>query len=155
MVVTCVCGRPFEAKRKNARYCSDRCRQRAHRNPAAVAAAAKELAKPVKAVRAGKSGASKNAASPKRRSSSKQPPAATLYDATRTELAAAGRATSPLGMAALALAHGIESPLETGSGRASMVREFRATLAAALADSQPAASPLDELRAKRDAKRRA
>jgi hypothetical protein len=33
------CGRPFEAKRATARYCSDLCRKRAQRRPAAAAPA--------------------------------------------------------------------------------------------------------------------
>jgi hypothetical protein len=71
-----------------------------------------------------------------------------LLEAVRRELVAAGRESSALGVAALALAAQIDA-----APRADLVKEFRATLAAAVDGAQAAASPLDELRARRDAKR--
>lgn len=111
------CGREFEARRSNAKYCSDTCRQRGHRNP-----------KPSVDVDPGQG--------------------SSLVEAARVELAAVGREGSALGLAALALAAQISV-----SPRADLVREFRATLAAAVDGAASVASPLDELRARRDRKR--
>jgi hypothetical protein len=47
------------------------------------------------------------------------------------------------------------SVFDTGGGLAALSKELRAVMAAALLNAAVAANPLDELRARRDAKRRA
>ena len=122
------CGTTYEPKRSNSRYCSGRCRTRASRsgrNGARVVPLAPVVA---------------------------EVPVGSVVDATRAELEAAGRAESPMGMAALALAARIDSQQDTGSGLAAAVRALGETLAAALKGAE-AASTLDELKARRRAKR--
>ncbi|MFJ2719378.1 hypothetical protein [Streptomyces sp. NPDC087437] len=127
------CGESFEAKRKSARFCSDRCRMRAHRRPTE-----REQTTPV----------------------TSQPPVQreddpeSLTAAARSELAAVGRERTAAGQAVLALARRIDAnSSETGSSLAALVREFRAALAGALEGAGAAVDPVDELRARRDRKR--
>lgn len=122
------CGSGFEAKRAAARYCSARCRQRAHRKPAPDAGA-EVAALPAEAA------------------------TESLARATRAELEAANRLHTAIGQAALVLARRIDSAgAETGSSLAALTREHRATLAEALRDVKSAADPLDELRMRRERK---
>ena len=72
--------------------------------------------------------------------------------ATLRELEAAGRADSSVGLAALGLAARIDTAADTGASMAALVREYRATMAEAVRGASVAASPLDELRRRRDAK---
>lgn len=73
--------------------------------------------------------------------------------ATMLELADAGRLGTPLGQAALVLARRIDrSHLDTGAGVASLAKQLQATLAAATADAEVEDDPVDEVRARRDAK---
>ena len=119
-----VCSETFEAKRNTAKYCSTRCRTRASRQPKPEA----DLPVPVD-------------------------PDTELWTATLRELAAAGRAGSASGQAALLLARRLDSRLmETGSSVAAMVREHRAALADAVKGGRRAANPMDELRARRERK---
>jgi glycerate-2-kinase len=128
-----VCGEPFEAKRKTARFCTDRCRMRAHRRPAET-----EQTPPV--------------ASPDR--GERQEDAVSLAQAAQAELQAAGREATAVGRAVLALARRIDANAsETGSSLAAMVREFRAAHADALKGAGEAGDPVDELKARRDRKR--
>lgn len=132
-----VCGETFEAKRKTARFCSDRCRMRAHRRPAET-----EQTPPV----------TPPVASPDR--GGLQNDAASLAQAAQTELQAAGRETTAVGQAVLALARRIDANTsETGSSLAAMVREFRAAHADALKGAGETGDPVDELKARRDRKR--
>ena len=131
-----VCGDPFEAKRPAAKFCGDRCRQRAHRRPEAAAqakvldVAAEQEAEPTPSLLKGP---------------------VTL--ATSAELVAAGRLETALGQAALALARRIDFPTtDTGSALAALVREHRATLVEAVKDAEKAADPLDQLRLRRERK---
>lgn len=73
--------------------------------------------------------------------------------ATLTELTAAGRESSALGRAALALAGRIDAQADTGSALASAVKQLEATLAAATKGTRVQRTALDELRERRDAKR--
>jgi hypothetical protein len=75
-----------------------------------------------------------------------------VTDATRAELESAGRQDTSLGRSALALAARIDTNLDTGSALASAVRALGETMAAALKGAEPASS-LDELKARRRAKR--
>lgn len=127
------CGEDFEARRKTAKFCSDRCRMRAHRRPADS-----EQPTPV--------------ASPA--PAEREDDSESLTQAARAELEAAGRERTAAGRAVLALARRIDANAsETGSSLAAMVREFRATLAGALAGAGEAGDPVDELKARRDRKR--
>lgn len=75
-------------------------------------------------------------------------------DAAVEALEDAGRLSTPAGAAALVLARRIDSATDTGSALAALVREFRATMTEALAQSAVADS-VDEMKARRDAKLRA
>lgn len=122
-----VCPAEFDAKRAAARYCSERCRKRAQRQPG------KAAAPPLP-----------------------PDPGAELYSATLAELTAAGRVPSAAGQAALLLARRIDaSQGETIAGLAAAVKQHGATLADAVKDGRAAASPLDELRARRESNRAA
>lgn len=131
MRVTCsACGLGFDAKSPQARYCSARCRQRGSR---AGRASVSQIMAP--------------------KPSGVDGP---LTAATRQALVSAGREGSPHGIAALLLAQRLDHPTgDTGSAVASMVREHRATLEQATRGVALVGDPLDELRARRDAKRNA
>lgn len=122
------CGREYVAKRSSSRFCSDRCRKRAQRAPGGSLTPA--VALPVTG-----------------------PPVA-LVAAVRRELESADRLDTVLGQQALDLARRVEdSSGETGAGLASLSKELRTVMTAAMAGVETAASPLDELRARRDRKR--
>jgi hypothetical protein len=127
-----MCPTEFEAKRASAKYCSERCKKRAQRRPGGTKTA-EVLALPAEPTR--------------------DPEGDWLAQATEAELRNAGRLSSAIGQAALALARRIDaSGGETGSALASLVREHRATLAEAVKDAAKAADPLDELRNRRERK---
>ena len=115
------CGAPFAARRRDARFCSDRCRKRARRRGVRLAAV------PVTHVDR------------------------ELVAATHRELVAAGRVDTALGAMALQLARRIEAPGESGSGMAALSKELRAVMADVVKDAATGPDPLDELRARRDA----
>jgi hypothetical protein len=116
-----MCPAEFDAKRAAAKYCSERCRKRAQRQPAPAAA----LPMPAD-------------------------PDSELWSATLAELAVAGRVNCASGRAALALARRIDAGGDTGSAVASMVREHRAALADAVKGQMAAVNPMDELRLRRE-----
>ena len=125
-----VCEETFEAKRATAKYCSGRCRKRNQRGGGAAKAKERGAERP--------SGVGSVAA------------------ATLIELQEASRLQTPLGQAALALAHRLDmSQMDTGAGVASLAKQLEATLAAATADAEVAADPIDELKAARERKRHA
>jgi hypothetical protein len=127
------CGKPFEAKRAAAKYCGATCRKRASRSPDAIRA---------KAARSG-AGPTVVEMGEQARDRERGP----LLEATTTELEKAGRLTSPAGQAALALAQRIDyGGAETGSAMASLVREYRATMADALKGAEAANDELDQIR---------
>lgn len=120
------CQGLYEAIRQTSRFCSPRCRQRAQRGhvvPLAARTPEPEFYVP-----------------------------AALYAATLAELTAAGRESSALGVAALSVASRVDSGQDSGSAVASLVREWRTTLAAAT-DGVKTGSHVDELREKRQARR--
>lgn len=122
---TCqVCGRDYEAKRKDSTACSATCRsRRRHRSTTGSA---------------GGSGGNP------------------LVAATRAELEAAGKVDTMLGQLALALAGRLRSEM---TGVSALSRELRAVTAAAVGSATPGApaagagDAVDELRARRNAKR--
>jgi hypothetical protein len=77
-----------------------------------------------------------------------------LVAAVVAELTAAGREGSALGVQAIHLAQRLDlSRFDTGGGLAALSKELRAVMAAALQNAAVAADPVDELKARRDAKR--
>lgn len=120
---TCdVCGRDFEAKRKDAKTCSATCRSNK-----------RNLSAPPDPDEVGSN---------------------SLVKATTAELAAAGKVDTMLGQLAISLAGRMSG---TTTGLAALSKELRSVIDAALGVKTPGAAPVtddvDELRARRDAKR--
>ena len=127
-----VCGVTYEAKRPNAKFCSDTCRkrhQRGARKPerpevAPVADIARSIGE--------------------------------IEESTAAALDETGRLETPLGRTALRLARRLDDPeRETGQGLASLAKQFEAVFTSATAGVDVEDDPIDELRAARDRKRRA
>lgn len=140
------CGKEFEAKRRTARFCSERCKKRAQRRPggSGTSAAARRV----------------EAAVSQRVPDAAPAPAEVrgeLTESVRAALEAAGRLGDPSGQVALVLAGRIEDGTgETGSSLASMTRELRAAVADALKDAggksaDPGEDELEKARARRRA----
>ena len=133
------CARTFTAQRQVARFCSVACRN------AAAAARAKGLPE------------AKAAPKPKRTRKAKPTPEADApvgtLGAVLAELRGAGRLDSSAGQAAVALARRIDDGAESSAGLAALTRELRAAMAEALARAEAAGDALDELRARREARR--
>lgn len=123
MKLSCAsCGNGFEAKRRNARFCSDRCRTRGRRGHlVAVPPVVDE-------------------------DSTDAAPVGGVTSSTRAALAKAERESTPLGQAALILAARIDSQRDMGSGLAALTREWRATFEAAVAGVAVVGDPVDKLR---------
>ena len=151
------CGEVFEAKRDTARYCSTRCRVRAHRKRKT------EMPESVKQATA-------SAVVGRLMDEDEEPPREapaegrvivddvpmSVYQATQDELRKAGKVGTVAGQSALALAARIDNPaLDTGSALAGMVKQLEATLAGVLADKDDGGDELDELRRRREERRRA
>jgi hypothetical protein len=130
------CGQPFAPASKRARFCSVKCRTQATR--ARATGQPESIAKP------------KRARKPK--AQAEDFPAGTL-GAVIAELTAAGRLQTSAGQAAVALASRIDAGAESSSGLAALTREMRAAMAEATANVAQAGDALDELRAKREARR--
>jgi hypothetical protein len=69
------------------------------------------------------------------------------------ELTEAGRLQTSAGQAAVALASRIDAGAESSSGLAALTREMRAAMAEATANVAQTGDALDELRARREARR--
>ncbi len=127
MQKTCeACGDPFEAKRPSRKTCGERCRKRMQRQPSAEV---------VRLHASGQPG--------------QQSLAGSLTAATQRGLTDADRLDTELGQAAMLLARRLDDvgPGETGAGMAALVKEYRATLADALKDSdRKAEGTVDEIR---------
>jgi hypothetical protein len=122
------CGLTYEAHTAASKYCSPRCRLRAHRSPA-------------KAVDA-------PTAPPRDLSASG------LVIATTTALESAHVLDSVLGQVAVEIAGRIVNPAETGAAVAALAKQLRETMTAALDGSEVVVvDPLDDLRSRRDRKR--
>lgn len=121
-----LCGASFATKSPRAKWCSEACRKRHDRAQARL-----EVVRELPPSRDGR-----------------------VAETTRAKLEAAGQLGSPLGAAAVALAQRIDgvSLFDTGSALAALVRELRATLAEATKGTIVANDPIDELRARREAK---
>lgn len=127
------CGKQFTAKRRTAKYCTEKCKKRTQRAPKLAAVT------PIPA--------------PDRAS---EPVGSGMAEQTERELRDADRLDTALGQAALSLARRIDSSqLDTGSSFASLHREFRAARAAALEGAKKTESKLEELRRRRAERREA
>lgn len=130
------CAQPFSAASKRARFCSVKCRTQATRARAAGQPESLTPAKPKRIVKA-------------------KPEAVTTgaLGAVLDELQAAGRLQSSAGQAAVALARRIDDGAESSAGLAALTREMRAAMAEALSRAEATGDALDELRARREARR--
>ena len=127
---TCeMCGAAFEAKTDRARVCGERCKKRAQR--ARGAAPSVPLAV---------------------RDTSPADGLPSNVEVTREVLEAAERLRTPAGVGALTLAAKLDMGTDTGSALAALQKQHMAALEEALRDAKVAASPLDELRARREAR---
>lgn len=134
-----VCGKPFDAKRRTAKYCSNEHRVQAQRGAATGTATVVAL------------GVVPAPPDEPRREREPGP----LEAAARAELEAVGRAETLAGGLVLALARRIDQagPEDTGSGIAALSKELRASLAAAVAGAETA-DDIDQVRRQREEKRR-
>lgn len=91
---------------------------------------------------------------PRQAADKTDPPTAcgSIHAATLATLEQAGRTDTPLGATALLLAQRLDADQDSGSAMAAMAKQLGATLEDATRGAQIAMSPLDELRARRDAK---
>lgn len=137
MTATCArCGADFETRRRSARWCSDRCRTQASR-----------------ARKAGKPDTVKPEPKAKPRKARPVEVEVGVTPAVIRELAAAGRGETSAGRAAVALARRIDDGAESSAGLAALTRELSCRMAEALADVETVADSIDELRARREARR--
>ena len=81
------------------------------------------------------------------------PTAVLLVDATRDILAEYGRESHPLGLAALEVARSLADVNTPASAKAALAKQLEASLSAATKGAKVAANPVDDIRARRDAKR--
>jgi ABC-type transporter Mla subunit MlaD len=132
------CGVGFQARSVKARFCSDKCRSRARYRREVLKVPESPKAKP----------APKRTRKPKAADS----PTGTL-GAVVAELTEAGRLQTSAGQAAIALASRIDAGAESSAGLAALTRELSARMAEATANVAQAGDALDELRAKREARR--
>jgi len=125
------CGRSYTGRRASSRFCGGTCGKRSQRARAAGI--------PLRAAT----------------SDDREAAPSELERAVARELEAVGRLGSVAGQIALELAYRVASGHETGAAVAALVKELRATMAAAMAGLAPAPDALDELRARRDLNRSA
>lgn len=121
------CGRSYEAKRKTSRYCGSLCRTRASRaggsKPKIVG-----LPAPSPGDLAGESPGT--------------PVPAGFVGSVQLELEQAGRLHTVLGQQAIVLAEQMLRPINTGASVASLSKEFRAVMAAAMEGAKVEADPV-------------
>ena len=140
MLITCAtCSSDFEARSSRARFCSSKCRTAAHYRRTKLGAPEAINPPPAKAKRT-------------RKSKPGESPTGTLA-AVIAELTEAGRLQTSAGQAAIALATRIDAGAESSAGLAALTREMSARMAEATANVAQAGDALDELRAKREARR--
>jgi hypothetical protein len=139
MEATCArCAQTFSTSSRRARFCSPKCR--------------------TQATRARAKGEPETVAAPKPKRTRKAKPQAEAVStgtlgAVVAELQAAGRLDSSAGQAAVALARRIDDGAESSAGLAALTREMRAAMAEALSGAEATGDALDELRARREARR--
>jgi len=121
------CGADFNAASTKAIYCGSICRKAAFR--ARASGEVVDLPRPAV---------------------SDRPPARSLVESVRTELAGLGAAGSPEGLALMALAERIDMRDDSAAALAAAVREFRAQLGAVrLSHSLPEPDIIDDLARRR------
>jgi hypothetical protein len=130
-----VCAQPFEAKRRDARYCGSVCKMRAHRAGGSVTTMAGDVG-----------------GVPDVGSSASE---VTLVDVVRRELVAAGRLDSFAGQRALTLAERILSPVTSAGAVAGLDKRLSVARAEALAGMIVEADAVDEFTARLREKQKA
>lgn len=123
------CERRYEARNAQSRYCSPSCRT--------LAARERKAGKVISDVTV-----------------EVTPRASAVTSSVEVTLAKAGRLSHPSAQAALSLARRIDEGAESSAGHAALVREMRAALAEALDRVKVSSDPVDELRSRREARRR-
>lgn len=123
------CAKDFDTRSSRQKFCSDQCRMRAHYKRST---GQKVVALPSVAVQ--------NVAP------------SDLVEVVRAELVKGRRETTPMGVLCLVLASQIAAGVESPSGLAQLSRELSARLAEALQFAEVAVDPIDELRARREAR---
>lgn len=135
------CGKPLVSENPRARYCGVTCRANASkRRSAGVQVLRASVGAPASRSTAPLEGQADGADGP-------------VAARTRRELAEAGREDSALGQAALVMAWRLDQRADTASAMAAGLKQLEATLSSAVRGATVVSSPLDELRARRDAKR--
>ena len=145
MLITCAsCSTDFDARSSRARFCSSKCRTQAHYRRTKLGIPETRDPKPAP-----------KAPAKRRKAQVDDSPIGTLgtLGAVIAELTDAGRLNTSAGQAAVALASRIDAGAESSSGLAALTREMRAAMAEATANVAQAGDALDELRAKREARR--
>lgn len=134
MTASCArCGSDFATRRRSAKWCSDRCRQ--------AGARARKAGKSETPTKVRKSGAEVETLG------------AGVAPAVSRELELVGRLDTFAGRAAIALAMRIDDGAESSAGLAALTRELSARMSEAVADVESAGDLIDELRARREARR--
>jgi hypothetical protein len=123
------CGNPYDAQTARSRFCGSPCRIRAHR-----------------------AGGVPEHRPAERRVTQRDDSLPSNVEVTREVLEAADRLRTPAGVGALTLATKLDMGTDTGSALAALQKQHMAALEEALRDAKVAASPLDELRARREAR---
>ena len=130
-----LCGVAYDAKRAGSRFCCEAHRVEAFGRRKKGLPESRATIQPLPAAQ-----------------ESPVTPSGGVFAATRSELEAAGRAESALGLTALALAERIDAKLDSGSSLAALAARLEATLATAMKGAEKS-DALDEL-ARRRAQRR-
>lgn len=133
------CPAVFEAKRKNARFCSAKCRQRGHRDAGIKAKAPSRNGKVITIVppRGDTTPAAAEGAPDEAVAATVEVPTASLIAVTVAALLEVGRLDTPLGTAAYFAAQRLEnSHMDTASSIASLLKQYRETFAEAVKDAQ-------------------
>lgn len=118
-----LCSEPYIAQRSSSKYCSSSCRGKA------------------------------SLVERHRSDMSERGTDVPLVGVIREYLDGHGALMTPLGQSALVLAGRIAAATDSGAGIAALNRELRATIAEALAGAASSGDNLDEMKARRDAKR--
>lgn len=119
-----VCGRSFEARRSTAKYCGQRCRKRSQR-----------LGQVLKLP-------------------TSEPGSVSAVEETRRLLEFADLLNTPLGANLLRLAERLDDRSDTGSALATLSKQHLALVEQVQRGLKTEANPLDEIRARRDRRRR-
>lgn len=122
-----ICGKRYEAKRQNSKYCSGNCGQRAYRLRQGQKARSTIVA------------ISTDAPEP----TDEQGP---VEASTLQVLTACERETTPLGLSVLAMSRRIDAGFDTGAGLAALVKQFESTLRTATSGALDEQSALDKAR---------